>query len=217
MTTFKISKNDTIEIDGFEYSMKQLSFRNGTSRIEYIGNPIPESVKNKRHSCRCNFGTPRSYSMPRFDKRIAPISEETANMMNDVMAMSKRNPIAFNIKFDKMLYQKLISGIWRLDTKSKTRHLTFEFHKRQITLVGKNIGNRISVGYSVYCDHVIDKRKNTTPKDAELSKQIALGRMEKKPCYSVEVSDEPHRFVDTALEVVKTKILKGEIIIKGIR
>ena len=66
-------------------------------------------------------------------------------------------------------------------------------------------------------DSVKDKRKSKKPKDTELSKKIALGRLNKSSFYSLTVSDEPHRFIDTALEVVKTKILKGELIIKGIR
>lgn len=144
------------------------------------------------------------------------ITEKTANALSDSLERVGRSA-AMDFRVSQEYLQNLISGIWKVNVKSKTRYVTFQFEGREITLAGKNAGNKIEVGYSVYCDHIKDKRKNPTPKDPELSKKIALGRLEKSPIYSLNVSDEPHRFIDTALDVARTKILKGELIIKGIR
>lgn len=100
--------------------------------------------------------------------------------------------------------------------KQKTRYISFQFEGRTITLAGKNKWDKVEVGYSVYCDHMMDKRKSAIPKP-DLSEKIALGRLDKKPLYSVDISEETHRFIDATLHVAKAKILKGELIIKGIR
>lgn len=113
--------------------------------------------------------------------------------------------------------QSAINGIWGVNAKQKTRYIEFEFRGRLITLAGRNTGRQISVGHSVYCDNVLSKKAPKEPKDKDLSRKIAVGRMKKSPIYAVNVSDNPHRFIDVALDVARTKILKGEIIIKGIR
>lgn len=124
----------------------------------------------------------------------------------------------FGLKNENKLIDMLINGRWMDEPiKSKTRYLTFDFKGREIYLAGRNVGDEISVGYSVYCNHILDKNSPKTPKNAGLSKKIALGRLDKNPIYKVKVSDSTSFFIDSALQVVKSKIKNEELVIKGIR
>lgn len=159
------------------------------------------------------------HTAPSFDMKGSEIEEVALRQFREMEAMAKITPINFGrLNPYPREIERLLKGTWKVNSvKSKTRYITFTFKNRLITLCGKNNGNKIEVGYSVYCDSVLDKRKKYEPENKELSKRIALGRLSKTPMFSMTVSEEAHRFVDTALDVVRTKILKGELIIKGIR
>ena len=59
--------------------------------------------------------------------------------------------VATNSEIQFRLESEALKAFMYPEVKSKTRYLTFEFKDRQITLVGKNSGNKIETGYSVYC------------------------------------------------------------------
>jgi hypothetical protein len=138
------------------------------------------------------------------DPAIVPFSPDSVDALGMSVYFANRTKL-----------EKLIKGKWKMEIKSKTKFITFFYKGRTVTLCGRNNGNKIEVGYSVYCDHLLDKRKTKTPKE-DLSNKIAEGRL-KNPIYTVNVDDSPANFILSALEVAKIKIRNGELIIKGIR
>lgn len=107
------------------------------------------------------------------------------------------------------LYHEIFNTINLKQQKMKTKNLTFDLEGRKVTLVSiLREDKKIEVGYSVcYKDEF----------DENLGKKIAKGRAEKNPIYSISIVKDTPFFMKSTLELVKRKLIDGDIKIKGIK